>query len=454
MECITDFARAAEALKSEVTNMAINDSEDKKVMELFSLLAQTASTLAKRDILTQNSGNERFKFFLDCLLNPFLITGISAKKISKDVDKPQTREFASFLELMRYIFDNNTGSDEVIANIVGFLAEQESELRAFYVSIITKSARIGCDVKSINKAFGEEFIPQWEVQQAYNIDKSPLKENEWFSLTEKLNGVRGTFFEGKIISRQGKEFAGLEHITGDIGRLLEDSEKWVLDGELIRNNSEGLSDNENFRIGTGLLSQDDADKRSIRLVVFDVLPKDEFVAGESALTYKDRLPALREMGAKAAVLGLEHVGVVENLYVGNDAATIDSCLDRMVAEDKEGLMLNRDSKYYRKRHNGILKVKRFYTVDLKVLSVEEGAGRLAGRLGAFVVDYKGNTLNVGSGMSDEQRDEFWRNRDELAGRVIEVKYKEESSDKKTGLLSLQFPIFVSLREEGKEESYF
>ena len=133
---------------------------------------------------------------------------------------------------------------------------------------------------------------------------------------------------------------------------------------------------------------------------------------------------------------------------------IDHYLEKMVADDKEGLMLNRDSRYYRKRHSGILKVKRFYTVDLKVTAVEEGSGRLAGMLGAFVVDYKGNSVNVGSGMSDEQREEFWRNRESLPGRVIEVKYKEESRDKKTGLPSLQFPIFVSLREEGKEESYY
>jgi DNA ligase-1 len=57
-------------------------------------------------------------------------------------------------------------------------------------------------------------------------------------------------------------------------------------------------------------------------------------------------------------------------------------------------------------------------------------------------------------MTDEQRDTFWQHRDELIGRIVEVKYKEESSDKKTGQLSLQFPIFVSLREEGKEVSYF
>ena len=429
-------------------------SADVAVKDLFALLAQTSSTLQKRDILAENAGNELFRRLLDCLLNPFLITGISAKKISKDVEKPPSRQFSSFTDLMEYLFSNNTGSDEVIANIRQFLSAQDSEMRDFYASIITKSARIGCDAKSVNKAFDEEFIPQWEVQQAYNIEKSPLKENEWFSLTEKLNGVRGTFFDGKIISRQGKEFSGLEHITNDIGRLLAVPEDLVLDGELVRINSDGLSDNENFRIGTGILSQEDADKHSIRLVVFDMLPKSDFVSGESELTYKDRLVWLKELAEKADALELAYVSVVENLYSGGDQSMIDRYLDKMVAGDKEGLMLNRDSKYYRKRHNGILKVKRFYTVDLKVTAVEEGSGRLAGKLGAFVVNYKGNTLNVGSGMSDEQRDEFWRGRASLPGRVIEVKYKEESSDKKTGLLSLQFPIFVSLREEGKEESYF
>ena len=428
-------------------------SSDKKARDLFELLARTNSTLAKRDILVENGENERLKTLLDYLLNPFLITGISAKKISKETEKPPTRQFETFPELMEYIFANNTGTDDVISNIRHFLSAQEPDMREFYASIITKSARIGCDIKSVNKAFGEEFIPQWEVQQAYSIEKSPLKEGEWFSLTEKLNGVRGTFFEGKIISRQGKEFTGLEHIIEDIGRLVPDSGNHVLDGELVRLNSEGLSDNENFRIGTGILSRDDADKSSIRFVVFDMLPKEEFVSGSSELTYKARLGLLNNLRESASNLNLKHVAIVETLYSGSDASMIDRFLDKMVAEDKEGLMLNRDGKYFRKRHNGILKVKRFYTVDLIVTSVEEGSGRLSGKLGAFVVSYKGNSVNVGSGMSDEQRDEFWLNRDSLPGRVIEVKYKEESSDKKTGALSLQFPIFVSLREEGKEESY-
>jgi len=422
--------------------------------ELFELLTQTSSTNAKKDIISENRENKHFLKMLDYLLNPFLITGISTKKISKDVEKEPSITFETFQELMEYILKNKTGSDEVIANIRHFLDNTEPDMREFYSSIVTKSAKLGCDIKSVNKALGEEFIPQWEVQQSYNIEKSPLKEDEWFSLSQKLNGVRGTYFEGKIISRQGKEIVGLTHITEEIAQLFPDPSGWVLDGELVRKNTEGLADNENFRIGTGLLSQDDADKSSMQFVIFDYLPKNEFIKGESSLEYKDRLTELKKLGEKAKKLNLQSIKIVEFLYEGNDQKQIDKYLDQMVDEDKEGLMLNRNKQYYRKRHNGILKVKKFYTIDLKVTSVEAGSGRLLGKLGAFVVDYNGNPVNVGSGMTDEQRDEFWENRENLIGRVIEVKYKEESTDKKTGSKSLQFPIFVALREEGKEVSHY
>jgi len=430
-----------------------NYLQDKSVKDLFQLLTETSSSLAKRDILIENKDNELFTSYINYLLNPFLITGISEKKISKMPDKQANREFESFTDLMEYVFINNTGSDEVIANIRGFLDIQEPDMNNFYSSVITKSAKLGCDVKSVNKAFGKEFIPQWEVQQSYSIDKVNLKEDEWFSLSEKLNGVRGTFFDGKMMSRQGKEINGLDHIINDIEKLIDNADDWVFDGELVRKNIDGLPDNENFRIGTGLLGQDDADKSSMQLVIFDFLPKNEFEQGQSVLTYKDRLDALKKLHNKIEELNLNSITTVHILYTGTDVSMIDKYLEQMVCEDKEGLMLNRDSKYECKRHNGILKVKRFYTVDLMITAVEEGSGRNAGRLGAFVVDYKGNTLNVGSGFSDLQREEFWEKRDEMPGRVIEVKYKEESSDKKTGQLSLQFPIFTALREEGKEISY-
>ena len=67
-------------------------------------------------------------------------------------------------------------------------------------------------------------------------------------------------------------------------------------------------------------------------------------------------------------------------------------------------MVNLDVPYKRKRHNGILKVKRFYTMDLPIIECEEGSGRLAGTLGAFVLNYKGIlfVLDLDSQMNSEQ----------------------------------------------------
>ena len=78
---------------------------------------------------------------------------------------------------------------------------------------------------------------------------------------------------------------------------------------------------------------------------------------------------------------------------------------------------------------------------------------MKGTAGAIAVKFRDNIVNVGSGFDDKSRDFIWQNREELIGRIAEVKYKEISKDKKTGLESLQFPVFVQIREIGKEISY-
>ena len=116
-------------------------------------------------------------------------------------------------------------------------------------------------------------------------------------------------------------------------------------------------------------------------------------------------------------------------------------------------MANLDVPYRCKRHNGILKVKRFYTMDLPIIRCEEGTGRLAGTLGAFVLNYKGNEVNVGTGFTDAERAIYWAAQDKLTDLLCEVKYKEISKDKKTGAESLQFPVYVCLRTDKTEANY-
>ena len=128
-------------------------------------------------------------------------------------------------------------------------------------------------------------------------------------------------------------------------------------------------------------------------------------------------------------------------------------LDYAVKHDWEGLVVNRQVPYRRTRHNGCLKVKRFYTVDLRITAIEEGQNRLTGTMGALVVDYKGHELRVGSGFDDATRAAVWANPDDYIGKIVECRYKEVTMDKKTGLESLQFPTFVRFRSDKNEVSY-
>lgn len=115
-------------------------------------------------------------------------------------------------------------------------------------------------------------------------------------------------------------------------------------------------------------------------------------------------------------------------------------------------MVNLDTPYLCRRNNGILKVKRFYTMDLQVLGYEEGNGRLSGTLGALLLNFDGNVVKVGSGFSDEERFRIWEQKENVLGKICEVKYKEVSFDKKTGAKSLQFPVFVAIRTDKDDQN--
>ena len=183
----------------------------------------------------------------------------------------------------------------------------------------------------------------------------------------------------------------------------------------------------------------------------DILTEKEFEQGYSYSTYmnrKNKLLNIKNFNPK-----LNNIDIVKFFYEGTDQNQIWQYLDYAEKNDMEGLMINLNTPYLCTRTKNLIKVKKFYNYDLEIIDIEESRGKLKGTLGAFVVKYKNNTINVGSGLTDEQRKEYWENKDNLIGKIIEIKYKEKTIDKKTGLESLQFPIFVSLRLDKKECSY-
>lgn len=418
-------------------------------ISIITHLQNVNSTIQKMEILREFKDNEDFRKLLYYALNPMLTYKVSENTLRRIVPGAwQTHNYRDIFDVCEQLSAYKALDDTTVCRVCSFLRTQSNMEREFYIKLLSKTLRLGVTAKTVNKVI-PGLIPEWEVQQAYPIDKYPVKDGTDFWLTQKLNGVRATYYKGKLYARSGVPFKGLEHITNEFA--WDKTNTMVLDGELTLKNKNNLSDNEAFRIATGIINSSDDDKTAICYTVFDIVPTREFEKGESEARYSSRRSSLERL--QKILSDDSPVQILPILYHGTDKSKIDEYLEQMVREDKEGLMLNLDVPYKCKRHNGILKVKRFYTMDLRIIGWEEGTGRLAGTLGAFVLDYKGNEVRVGSGFTDEQRTEFWANRETLVGLLCEVKYKEISYDKNTGADSLQFPVFVTLRTDKDDVSF-
>lgn len=419
-------------------------------------LQSISGAKAKCDFIKSHNEDPYFKRFLYFALNPLITYNISKKSLDKlmsgnNTDGQKLIFFNDIFECCEHLSRLRSMDDATLRQIKTLLDMKypEQEEKELYMQLLSKTVRLGITGKTINKII-PNLIPEWEVQQAYPVDKYPLKVGTEFWLTQKLNGARATLYEGQLLARSGMPYKGLEHITDAISWLRVAG--FVADGELTLKDKGSLSDNEAFRVATGVLNSDSVNKTVICYTIFDMIPVKDFDALKPQVTYRYRRDILNQFAERIADTD-GAVKVLPVLYHGTDQSKIEELLEQMVREDKEGLMINTDAPYRRTRHKGILKVKRFYTMDLPIIRCEEGTGRLSGTLGAFVLKYKENEVKVGSGFTDEQREQFWNNRDDMEGLLCEVKYKEISQDKGTGLESLQFPVFVGIRTDKTEVSY-
>lgn len=431
-----------------------------QIYDLYIKASELQKTTKKKDkemLLSEYLTDDTFVKMITFLLDPRITTGLDRRRLSH-IPIQGKYEDAGIIDMLNYISTNNTGTNEAIYTVQYFIARYSADnksLNDFLIELFSKNLKIGVEAKTVNavyqKAYGKPLIEIWEVQQGYAIDKYKFKPGEWFSISEKLNGCRATYYKGRFISRQGTVIDGLDHIKNEIDGILHQIPAlYVLDGELRRKNIDHVCDNENFAIGTGIINSDSKEKTEIEFIVFDIIPLEEF-EDTPVTTYSKRKDFLESF--TYLISNCLNVKTVPIYYSGTDTSQIDKWLEYASSNDKEGCMVNRDVPYFRKRHNGCLKVKKFYTMDLPIIGFEEGTGKLKGTLGALIADFDGNVVKIGSGFSDADRDLIWNNKADYIDRIVEVKYKDITKDKSTGLRSLQFPIYICIREVGKCVSY-
>ncbi|HFD2033565.1 TPA: RNA ligase family protein [Clostridium perfringens] len=425
----------------------------KRVIEIIKELKSHSGRIDKENILKRNKDNELFKEVLKFTYDPYIVTGISKKKLNKKVKfKPYDTE-DDITDMMAYLTKNNTGRDKDIIYIQNWLRNQDD--KEILSEIITKDLKCGITAKTINKVF-EGLIREFNVMLAsgYFKDDNDKKVKGDFILTTKLDGVRNVVIKEngvcKFFSRQGQVVEGFIEIEEEFKSL---PDNMVYDGELLLKNDKGLASDDLYR-ETMKVVRKDGIKKNVEFHVFDILSLEEFQKGKSKSKCIDRKKLLGDLLAGKK---FERIIEVPMLYVGSDKNKIIELLDKAKRNNEEGIMLNKcDGLYECKRSKEILKVKQFNDADMKVIDIIEGDGRNKGKLGSITVEfeYEGriHTCDVGSGFEDEEREKYFKNKDLLIDKIVTIKYFEVSKNQQGGV-SLRFPTWTSrIRNDKKEIS--
>ena len=434
-------------------------SNNHPLEELFTLsdeLKNLSGRIEKENLIKEQKDNDPFKLYLKYTLDSLYTYGLQSKKLTKAMKLIEDKkvytsiEHRTLFDIFEYLLSNNTGTDENAMVVAGFIQSQPARYHQWLIESITKTFKMGITAKTVNKALGEDLIFNFDVMLAHPFDKYADKvKGQTMYVTEKLDGIRSLWVKenGKIkgFSRQGKPLIGYDHIEQELLSLHVDNV--VFDGELLVANSEDYKDREVMQ-QTNSIASSKGDKSQLQLHLYDIVDLEGFKQGKSKHKYSER----RELLNLLNMGDLENVKVLPILYVGNDLDKVMSILSEVEKEGKEGLMVNLDGYYTLTRSNQILKLKTFNSFDERIIEIVSGDGRLKDTLGAIKVLYKGQyPLMVGSGFTDEQRKLYWDNPDLIIGKIAEIQYFRESSNKQGGL-SVSFPVFVTIKDKD-EPSY-
>mgnify|MGYP001437083944 FL=1 len=414
------------------------------------------SRLAKEQVILEamEEGLDEFFEGVKMALDPLVTFGV--KQVPEATVDGQGLSWPTFKELARKLINRSlTGHAARDAIILCKDTATVEQWNMFYRRILIKDLRCGVSEKTVNKIakkFPQYTIPTFTCALAHDSANHEKKMTGKKQIEVKLDGVRvlAVCKGGKVelFSRNGKQFHNFPHIIEEIESVLAVKPApydCVLDGEVMSKDFQDLMKQVHRKDGKAATDS--------VLHLFDFIPLTDFLQGgwDKPQTYRSNLVKYWIIENQDL---LKHVTSCEWEEVDLDTTEGNK---RFVELNKtavdggyEGVMIKDvDAPYECKRTHAWLKAKPFIEITLKVVDVEEGTGRNEGRLGAVIVEGEDDgynyRLNCGSGFTDSQRDEFWTQRADLIGQLIEIRADARTKSQDSETYSLRFPRFKTFR---------
>ena len=411
--------------------------------KIIQQLESNNSSLFKQDVLAQNIDNQEFINGATKCLDPLITFGVKQVPFSEQdgtgITFDEFNDLATDLEFRQ--LTGHAARDAIQALCDKATNDQWND---WYRRILIKDLRCGTGAKLFNKV-QKDIIPLFGCMLAHDGAKHPKKIAGECFIEYKYDGVRVIAIvrngDATLYSRNGKLLENFPHINEALSR--PEFEGLVFDGEVMSEDFQTLMKQVHRKEG--------AQTEDSYLAVFDMLTLAEFNAGGTDMTAFDR----RERLISLQPLFNYRIQLVEAVMLDLDTDKGQESFKAMnkqaLAEGYEGLMIKPiDQGYKCKRSHAWLKIKPFIEVTLKVVALEEGTGKNEGLLGALVVegddDGKFFHLNVGSGLTDENREQIWADQDNVIGQLVEIRADAATqSQDAEDTWSLRFPRFKTFR---------
>jgi len=421
--------------------------------DIIAKLEADNSRLAKEALLLEAMDERLPEFFegLTMALDPLVTFGVKQVPERSDVLTGQGLAWPVFKELAEKLQNRElTGHAARDAIELAMSVATTEQWNGWYRRILIKDLRCGVSEKTVNKV-APGTVPVFTCALAHDSAKHEKKMVGQKQIEIKLDGVRViTVIQGnkvEMFSRNGKQFHNFGHIIAEIEQVIAKKPvpyDLVLDGEVMSANFQDLMKQ--------VHRKENVEANDAVLHLFDIVPLENFQQG-----VWDKPQHVRSQYVSVWVEQnkdvLEHVQALDWEDVDLDTPEGQTRFTELnkaaVDGGYEGVMIkDPDAPYECKRTHAWLKAKPFIEVTLEVKEIEEGTGRNEGRLGAFVCegvdDDRQITVNVGSGFTDANRDDFWNSRNSIIGNLVEVR-ADAITQNQDGTYSLRFPRFKTFR---------
>ena len=460
-------------------------------MALINVLQEIAETSSRKEkeALLEKHASDDFKRLAKYTYNQFVNYYTNTIPDYDIID--ETKDFDDMFEVLDKLATGNYRGQVAQDLIKDLLEHSYIGLEDYLELVLSRDLSIGVGINTFNKVW-DDLIPFHTIMKAESITADEAKELTYPLIAQnKYDGCRcAAQFDlktGKVIflSSNGN-ILDMPNLALSIRQFWElnrediikaykgiELDKIDFDGELVSNT----------RIGTSSLvtkfvrnTAGENDDKNFTYHIWDILPGGAVVGdfksnntGKKKLLITHITQEVRYNLLKKCSLFGKRIQKAETIIANTADEMLDFYSERVSRDNGEGIVIKTLDGFYERgdkhRSSVWMKLKMRNEADLKVVGFE-----LAPVKASIVKAYKDRgleipnemvgalicrsdddiiTVNVGSGISDEQRIAWKENPDEIVGSIVEVQYFDIVKDT-YGNHSLYLPALSRIRDDKDE----